>query len=129
MTLQQLIAARRGRRSLQELADDSGTPKQTWATHANPAEGGGRRIPEADTILAIARGLDVDPQEVVLAIGETLRVIPSGRRRPDLLAQLPPWDVLDRLTPKDIATIRNMVRLLADRPRNPIPAPAVPVAV
>jgi hypothetical protein len=97
--------------------------KQTWATHANPPEGAGRRLPEAETILGIAKGLDVDPEAVILAIGETMGVLPPEHARPALLALLPPADVLDRLTPEDVDTVVRLVTLLAARARVPAASP------
>lgn len=112
MDLQELIDSRRGARSLQGLADDSGMTKQTWQTHVNPPPGSGRRIPEAATILAMAHALHVDPETVLLAIGETLGVLPRDRRRPALLDALPPHALLELLTADDVQTVVQLVNLL-----------------
>jgi hypothetical protein len=129
--LRTLIERCRGDRSLQDLADDSGLSKPTWQTHAQPSDPGkfGRRIPDTDTILGMVKGLRVDPAEVMLAIGETLGVIPPNRPRPELLELLPPVEVLNRLSREDVDTIVRLIGLLADahRPADPVD-PATPAA-
>jgi hypothetical protein len=112
--LSTLIALRRGRRSLLELAADSGMPKPTWGTHTNPQAIAGGRLPTKKTMLAIAKGLDVEPEAVGLAVLETMGIIKPAHRQPALLAALPPRDVLERLTPEDVQTVVRLVRLLAE---------------
>jgi transcriptional regulator with XRE-family HTH domain len=113
--LHELIARRRGAASLQDLADATGMSKQTWATHARPptAAEGNRRVPDEDTILRISQGLNVDTTEIMLSIGETMGVIPPNRARPRLLSLLPPWEVLERLTPEDEDAVVRLIALLA----------------
>lgn len=124
--LQTLIASRRAGRSLKQLAADSGMGKPTWGTHTNPTAIAGGRLPTKRTMLAIAKGLDVDPEAVGLAVLETMGMLKPGRPRPALLAALPPRETLERLTPEDVDTVVRLVRLLADRGavRPPAPVPA-----
>jgi transcriptional regulator with XRE-family HTH domain len=126
--LQTLIARKGGGRSYRELAIASGLTKQTIATNAKPSPSTGQRFPTAATMLGLARGLDVDPESVGLAVLETMGVIAPDRARPPLLLMLPPREVLARLTPDDVDTVVRLVNLLADRtsgrPLAPVPAGA-----
>jgi transcriptional regulator with XRE-family HTH domain len=101
--------------SLQDLADLSDMHKQTWHVHANPKPRDARRIPDRATILKLAKGLRVDPRAIMLAIGETLEVIPPDEATPALILSLPPWEVLDRLSPRDIGAVLNLIWVLVDR--------------
>lgn len=104
--------------------------KQTWATHANPKAGTGRRLPDAETMHGIAEGLGVDVGVVGMAALETMGILAPDRDRPALLDLLPPWDVLARLTPAQITTVVQLIYLLAQEGATP-PAPRAhrPVAV
>jgi hypothetical protein len=113
--LQTLIAANLRGRSYRELGDDCGLKKQTIAQNAKPTPTAGQRFPTARTMRGLARGLDVDPESVGLAVLETMGVVPADRGRPALLACLPPTETLARLTPEDVDTVVRFVNLLADR--------------
>lgn len=132
MDLTELIERRRAGRSYAKLAEASGMTKQAWQPYVK-TEGryGSRRVPEPSTILGMARALDVDVETIMLAIGETIGVIPPGRSRPALLDALPPHDVLEQLEEEDVATIVRFVHLLAGlradaaaRAAAVVPAPA-----
>lgn len=117
MDLATLINTTRSARgqSLQDLADLSDMSRQTWHVHANPKPRDARRIPDRATILNMAKGLHVDTRAIMLAIGETLDVIPPDQATPALVLSLPPWEVLDRLSPRDIGAVLNLIWVLVDR--------------
>jgi transcriptional regulator with XRE-family HTH domain len=130
--LSELIERRRAGRSYQRLADASGLTKQAWQPYVK-TEGryGSRRVPEPQTILGMARALDVDVETIMLAIGETIGVLPRDRKRPALLDALPPHETLELLEEEDVATIVRFIHLLAGlradaaaRAAAAVPAPA-----
>lgn len=131
MDLTELIERRRAGRSYQGLADASGLTKQAWQPYVkSEARYGSRRVPEPATILGMARALDVDVETIMLAIGETIGVIPRGRKRPALLDALPPHETLELLEAEDVNTIVQFIHLLASlradaaaRAALPTPAP------
>lgn len=114
MDLTQLIEDRRAGRSYQQLAEASGLTKQAWQPYIKvESRYGSRRVPEPATILGMAQALDVDPETIMLAIGETIGVIPRDRVRPALLDALPPHETLALLERDDVETIVRFIHLLA----------------
>jgi hypothetical protein len=101
-------------------------PKPTWGNHSNPRAIRGGRLPTRQTMLAIAKGLDVEPEAVGLAVLVSMGIITEDRTQPALLAALPPRETLQRLTPEDVDTVVRLIRLLAERgaARPPAPEPA-----
>lgn len=75
MTMAELIESRRGDRSYQKLADDAGGGfRQTvWQQWNNPTQGREpTSFPMPDTIIGMAKALNVSVTDVLLAAGRTL---------------------------------------------------------
>lgn len=115
MNLQQLIAASREGRSFTHLQRDAGGTPTSQGWHAIASGRASRRMPDADTLVGIARALRVNTRTVVLAAAETAGIEVHDDR--SLLVRMLPPDV-DLLDPEDVATLLGMVALFLKRRRD-----------